>query len=457
MARFLAWTSAAALVVSLVMGCAESRPAEEATTVPSAASRPPALPAASLPPPAADIGLGMVEDGLVAPVGLVSPGSEGDPSYVVDQTGLVLTLRDGQLLDVPYLDLSDRLVRLDAEYDERGLLGLAFHPAFAQNGRLFVYYSAPTRSEDDNHENVLSEFHVDPAADRADPASERVILRFGQPQPNHSGGGLGFGPDGHLYLGTGDGGGRGDADAGHAPGGNAQDPTRLLGKVLRIDVDVDADGDAPFAIPPDNPFVDGGGRPEVFALGFRNPWRLSWEPGGDRRLLVSDVGFGRYEELDVVEPGGNYGWRVREGLHCLDLDDPLADLESCPRTDEDGRPLRDPVLEYSHEEVGLAIVGGFVYRGSEVPTLRGRYVFGDWSADWQTDQPTPRGSLLVSDPGPANAGRAWAWRRLTLEERLDRFVTGLGEDAAGELYVMTRGLTGPAGLSGAVYRILPAP
>ena len=114
------------------------------------------------------------------------------------------------------------------------------------------------------------------------------------------------------------------------------------------------------------------------------------------------------------------------------------------------------MLEYSHQEVGLAIVGGFVYRGSEVPTLRGRYVFGDWSADWQTARPTPRGSLLVSNPGPANAG-AWAWRRLTLEEPLDLFVTGLGEDAAGELYVMTRGLRGPAGLSGAVYRIVPAP
>lgn len=386
----------------------------------------------------------------MAPVGLVTPGGDGDPSFVVDQTGLVLMLRDGQLIDDPYLDVSDRLVRLDPEYDERGLLGVEFHPAFAENGRLFVYYSAPTTSADDNHDNVLSEFHADPAGDRVDPASERVILRFGQPQPNHSGGGLGFGPDGRLYLGTGDGGGRGDADTGHAPGGNAQDPTRLLGKVLRIDVD----GDEPYEIPPDNPFVDGRGQPEIFAMGFRNPWRLTWEPGGDRRLLVSDVGYGRYEELDIVEAGGNYGWRVREGMHCLDLAEPLEDLEACPATDEDGRPLIDPVLEYSHAEVGLAIIGGFVYRGSEVPDLRGRYVFGDWSADWQTEQPLPRGSLLVSDPRPMDAG-PWAWRRLTLEEGLNRFVTGIGEDATGELYVMTRGLTGPFGLSGAVYRIAP--
>jgi glucose/arabinose dehydrogenase len=447
MARVLA-----VVVIGLVAACADS------TATPSVsrpASAPPASapPAASASPSAADLRLELVADGVVAPVGLVAPG-EGGPALVIDQTGPILVLRDGQLLDEPWLDLTDRLARLNPEYDERGLLGLAFHPAFAQNGRVFVYYSAPATNADDNHDNVLSEFHADPGTDRADPASERVILRFGQPQPNHSGGGLGFGPDGLLYLGTGDGGGRGDADPGHAPGGNAQDPTRLLGKVLRIDVD--GDGDEPYAIPPDNPFADDdGGRPEIFALGFRNPWRLTWEPAGDRRLLVSDVGFGRYEELDVVEAGGNYGWRVREGMHCLDLAEPLEDLESCPEADDDGRPLVDPVLEYSHQDVGLAIVGGFVYRGSEMPDLRGRYVFGDWSADWTTQQPTPRGSLLVTDPLPTDAG-AWTWRKLTLDEPLARFVTGIGEDGVGELYVMTRGLVGPVGLSGAVYRIAPA-
>ena len=440
------------LVVTL-MACAGPQPSEVPALSPSVPSSAPRVtPSASPSPPAADLRLEPVADGLVAPVGLVTPRGGGDESFVVDQTGPVLLLRDGQLLDEPWLDLTDRLARLDPEYDERGLLGLAFHPEFAQNGRVFVYYSAPATDANDNHANVLSEFHAEPGADRADPASERVILRFGQPQPNHSGGGLGFGPDGLLYLGTGDGGGRGDADEGHAPGGNAQDPTRLLGKVLRIDVD----GDQPYGIPPDNPFADDdGGRPEIYALGFRNPWRLTWEPAGDRRLLVSDVGYGRYEELDVVEAGGNYGWRVREGMHCLDLAEPLEDLESCPDTDDDGRPLLDPVLEYSHQEVGLAIIGGFVYRGSEMPGLLGRYVFGDWSADWTTQQPTPRGSLLVTDPLPADAG-AWTWRRLTVDEPLARFVTGIGEDGAGELYVMTRGLTGPTGLSGALYRIAPA-
>ncbi len=371
-------------------------------------------------------------------MGLVSPGDGSGRDFVLDQTGLILTLRDAELLPEPFLDLTDRLVRLNPEYDERGLLGLAFHPDFATNGRFFVYYSAlATSGGSDDHDNVLSEFRVEASGERADPGSEREVLRFGHPQPNHSGGGLGFGPDGHLYLGTGDGGGRGDADVGHSPGGNAQDPTRLLGKVLRVDVDAAQNQD-----------------PEIYALGFRNPWRLGWEPAGDRRLLVSDVGFGRYEELDVVEQGGNYGWRVREGRHCLDLADPLAELATCPDTDATGKPLIDPILEYSHQEVGLAIVGGYVYRGSEMPDLRDRYVFGDWSADWQTNTPTPRGSLLVADPRPP--GSAWTWERLTIAGGLNQFVTGLGEDSVGELYVMTRRETGPFGGSGVVYRIAPA-
>ena len=437
------------IVLCLLAGCADtSRPGDPSGSPRD--TRAPATQAASGPASAADVRLELVVDGVEAPVGLVSPGGRGDPSFIVEQTGRIRELRDGRLVDAPYLDLRDRLVRLTDDYDERGLLALAFHPAFARNGRLFVYYSAPATDPSDDHDNVLSEFRVDGAGDRPDPASERVVLRFGQPQPNHSGGGLGFGPDGLLYLGTGDGGGQGDADEGHAPGGNAQDSTRLLGKILRIDVD----RDEPYAIPSDNPFVDGGGSPELFALGFRNPWRLGWEPDGDRRLLVGDVGFGRYEELDVVVAGGNYGWRVREGRHCLDLENPLGELATCPDADDAGRTFIDPVLEYSHEEVGLAIIGGAVYRGSAVPDLRGRYVFGDWSADWGTNRPTPRGSLLVAEPN-ADDGASWAWERLELTDRLDRFVTGIGEDPAGELYVMTRGVTGPVGLSGAVYRVAP--
>jgi glucose/arabinose dehydrogenase len=405
---------------------------------------------------AADITLEPLITDLVAPIGLVVAPGDTDWAFVIEQTGEIHILRGDGLEPEPFLDLSDRLVRLDSEYDERGLLGLAFHPDYAENGRFYVYYStAPPADapQPTDHTNRLSEFRVsatDP--DRADPDSERVVLAFEQPQPNHSGGALGFGPDGMLYLGTGDGGGRGDADPGHSEMGNAQDPTRLNGKILRIDIDGDG---AAYAIPADNPFV-GGGRPEIFADGFRNPWRLSWEPSGERRLLVSDVGYGRYEEIDAVVNGGNYGWRIREGAHCLDIDRPLEDVTGCPTAAADGRPLVDPVVEYAHAEVGLAVVGGYVYRGAAIPDLVGRYVFADFSADWTSNEPDPTGTLLAAEPKPSGDG-PWDWRRLEVagDEIDDRFVTGMGEDASGELYVMARRSFGPISRTGVVYRIVP--
>jgi glucose/arabinose dehydrogenase len=402
-----------------------------------------------------DVALETLIDDLVSPIGLVVAPGDTDRALIVEQTGRIHVLRDDQRVATPFLDLADRLVRLDREYDERGLLGLAFHPDYASNGRFFVYYSAPTRDGAEapaNHTNRISEFRVqagDP--DKADESSERIVLEFEQPQPNHSGGALGFGPDGFLYLGTGDGGGRGDADEGHSPQGNAQDPSRLNGKILRIDVDR---GD-PYAIPADNPLVDGGGRPEIYALGFRNPWRLSSETSGERRLLVSDVGFGRYEEVDAVVSGGNYGWRIKEGAHCLDIDRPLDDVTGCPTEDEAGRPLIDPVVEYTHREIGIAVVGGYVYRGEALPGLTESYVFADYSADWTTADPQPRGSLLVAEVGSSEA--TWPWRRLSVaSDELDHlFVTGMGEDAAGELYVMARRSFGPIGQTGFVFRIVP--
>jgi glucose/arabinose dehydrogenase len=349
-------------------------------------------------------------------------------------------------------DVSASLVALTPGYDERGLLGLAFHPDFATNGRIFVYRSVPAKAVGADHTNRLSEFHVDPRTpDRVDPKSERVILEFDQPQFNHSGGALGFGPDGLLYLGTGDGGGTGDASEGHSPQGNAQDLKKLNGKILRIDVD----GNAPYAIPADNPFAHGGGRPEIYAWGFRNPWRLSWEPGGARRLLVSDVGYGRYEEIDDVVRGANYGWRIREGRHCLDVAQPLLETDVCPSTGPAGEPLVDPVVEYSHDQVGIAVVGGYVYRGSAVPALAGRYVFADLSKDWTGNVPVGRGSLLVADPVAA-PGAPWTWDRLGVSRGpiLAEFVSGMGEGGDGELNVLTRSVLGPEGTDGRVLRIV---
>jgi glucose/arabinose dehydrogenase len=289
---------------------------------------------------------------------------------------------------------------------------------------------------------------VDPAhPDTADPTSERVVLQFEQPQFNHSGGGLGFGPDGMLYLGTGDGGGQGDASAGHSPQGNAQDLTKLNGKILRLDVN----GKPPYAIPADHPSLGPNARPEIYAFGMRNPWRLAWEPTGAHRLIVSDVGYGRFEEIDVLVPGGDYGWRIREGAHCLDVAAPLTDPASCATTGADGKPLIDPVLEYTHRAVGVAVVGGYVYEGSAVPGLRNRYVFADFSADPNNDLSQPLGSLLVADPAPDGP---WPWGRLTVAGGpLNRFVTGLGQDGSGELYVLARTNLGPVGTTGEVLKV----
>jgi glucose/arabinose dehydrogenase len=456
---------AAACLAVLLAACGSTGPSATGTPAPSAPASPgppaglsssvgPARstsPAATpLPTPAIDpvsIDLQPLAEGLEAPVGLVASPTVAGRSFILEQPGKILILDGDTVRPRPFLDVSASVVPLTPDYDERGLLGLAFHPDFATNGRLFVYRSVPSKAPGADHTDRLSEFHVDPKTpDRVDPASEKVILEFDQPQFNHSGGGLGFGPDGLLYLGTGDGGGQGDASEGHSPQGNAQDLQKLNGKILRIDVD----GTKPYAIPADNPFASGGaGRPEIYAWGFRNPWRLTWEPGGARRLLVSDVGYGRYEEVDSVVKGGNFGWRIREGRHCLDVDQPLLSTDNCPSTGPAGEPLIDPVVEYSHAQVGVAVVGGYIYRGALVPAL---------SKDWTSQVPVPRGSMLVADP-VADLGVPWAWDRLAVDGKplLAEFVSGMGEGNDGELYVLTRSQLGPAGATGRVLRIVPGP
>jgi glucose/arabinose dehydrogenase len=457
-------------IVAILLGLASCSPTTASNPPGTQATPDTAVPPTGTPTPAqtpppgsigpADAALEVGASGLTTPVALVAPPDNSGRLFIVEQTGRILILRDGKVEPEPFLDLSTKLVKLDPTYDERGLLGLAFDPAFASNGRFFVYYGAPLRAGADaslDHTDTLSEFHVSPSdPDRADPASERFVLRFEQPQPNHSGGGLGFGPDGHLYLGTGDGGGQGDASPGHSPGGNAQDLGKLNGKILRLDVSPGASAGRGYGIPNDNPFADGrGARPEIYAYGFRNPWRLSWEPDGARRLLVSDVGYGRYEEIDVVDTGGNYGWRVREGAHCLNVEFPLVELDTCDLVDGRGQRLTDPVLEYTHAAVGIAVVGGYVYRGAAIPALRGQYVFADYSRDF-TGAVEGHGTLLVAQPQAA-AGAPWPWRRVILRDGpIDRFVTGMGEDAAGELYVLSRTEFGPVGETGEVLKLVPA-
>jgi glucose/arabinose dehydrogenase len=264
------------------------------------------------------IRLQRVADGLVAPIQLTAPEDGTGRRFVVDQIGVVRILtRQGRLLPEPFLDVREQIVKLEDGYDERGLLGLAFHPRFAQNGRFYAYYSVPLQPampDTFDHANRLVEFRVsttDP--NRADPRSGRILLKLPWPYSNHNGGTLAFGPDGYLYVAMGDGGNRDDQGLGHVPdwydrnvGGNGQDTEQnLLGSILRIDVDGSQLGKA-YAIPPDNPFVGRAGLDEIWAYGFRNPFRIAFD-AQTGALFASDAGQNLYEEIDLVVKGGNYG------------------------------------------------------------------------------------------------------------------------------------------------------
>lgn len=401
------------------------------------------------------VGLEVVADGLVQPVHLSTAPDGSDRRFVVDQAGLVRIITPGgELLGEPFLDVRDRMVSPSPFFDERGLLGLAFHPDFADNGRFFVYYSAPLRPgapDGWNHTSHLSEFQVSTAdPNRADAASERIVLQVDQPQANHNAGDVHFGPDGFLYVALGDGGGANDTDLGHTPGlGNGQDATNLLGSLLRIDVD----GGDPYGIPADNPFIGTIGRDEIFAYGFRNPYRFTFD-GDD--LYVADVGQNLFEEVNLVERGGNYGWNVKEATHCFDPDNPNDPPETCPDTGPlFGDPLLDPIIEYGNSRVladglGIAVVGGRVYRGDDLPQLSGRYIFGDWSTSFGQ----PDGTLLLAQQRPTGLWKLQELRVAGREDgRLGHFVTGFGQDADGEVYVLTSDTSGPAGDTGTVYRL----
>lgn len=411
------------------------------------------------------VSLELVASGLTSPVVLQPAPEAAGAFFVADQIGTIRVIgTDGQLAPEPFLDLRDRLVPLNASYDERGLLGMALHPEYASNGRFFVYYSAPLREgapEGYNHTSHVSEFRVSEADPRvADAASERVVLAVDEPQTNHNGGQLVFGPDGYLYIALGDGGAANDVGLGHVEdwymtnaGGNGQNrDENLLGKLLRIDVDAGE----PYAVPEDNPFA-GSSQPEIWAYGLRNPFRMSFDAGGTRQLFVADVGQDLWEEVNIVTAGGNYGWNVKEGTHCFSAENPGQSLADCPSQDPEGTPLVDPILEYPHsgaDIAGLTVIGGYVYRGSALPGLAGRYVFGDWSASFGA----PEGQLFVASP-PDSAGQPWSLAPLSVTNRsagqLGEYVLSFGEDGDGELYVLTTETGGPSGDTGKVYRLAP--
>ena len=316
----------------------------------------------------------------------------GDPTrwYVVEQAGRIVVFDDDPAVRDARVFVDIRR-RVNSRSSEAGLLGMAFHPDYQANGQVILSYTKGRR----NLTSVISRFFADDARRALDPASERVILTVDQPFRNHNGGQVTFGPDGFLYIGFGDGGAGGD------PGGNGQNTNTLLGAMLRIDVDR---GD-PYGIPPDNPFAAGGGRPEIYAWGLRNPWRWSFDAAtGD--LWVGDVGQNQIEEIDIVVKGGNYGWNTREGS------------EPFRGGRRPGAGLIAPVAEYSHR-FGCSVTGGYVYRGSGIPALVGTYVFGDYCSGrfWglapeagggRTMAPLFDGHINLASFGEAHDGRLFA-------------------------------------------------
>jgi glucose/arabinose dehydrogenase len=410
-------------------------------------------------PTAKTVTLQTIATGLGSPVGMAAPNDGTRRLFVVDQGGVIRVIANGLLVDTPLLDVRSELDAPTSASDERGLLGLALHPDFATNGRLFVYFNTPPSADapaGTATEVRLSEFNVHASApDVVDGTSERILFRLAKPQANHNAGQLAFGPDGYLYIAVGDGGGANDDEFGHTPGlGNGQDTTNLLGKILRIDVD---SGD-PYGIPVTNPFAGSTtSRPEIFAYGFRNPWRFSFDSGsgGLGQLFVGDVGQALTEEVDIVTPGGDYGWNIKEGTLCFNTADHNLPLATCSATAANGVRLIDPILEYRHTDTlgapfGSAVIGGFVYRGTAVPGLVGLYVFGDYMIEG-----TNTGRLFL---GHQVLGGTWTFDELTVagttDGRLGRFVLSFGRDTKGELYVLSRGAGGPSGTTGMVEQIV---
>ena len=405
------------------------------------------------------VGVELVAEGLSAPVALTSPNDGSGRLFVVDQAGMIwIVSAEGELLPDPFLDLSGQIIPLRTDYDERGVLGLAFHPDYANNGRFFVYYTAPLRAEAPagwDHTNVVAEFNVsadDPNV--GDLASLKTVLQIDQPQFNHNAGHITFGPDGYLYIPIGDGGGGNDTGEGHTPEiGNAQDLSNLHGSILRIDVNGEPGS---YTIPEDNPFVGQENvAPEIYAYGLRNPYHISFDRGGNGELFAGDAGQEIYEEVSIITAGGNFGWNIKEGTHCFDPDSPEVAPAECPGTGANGDPLIDPIVEYTHDEVGVVVVGGYVYRGGAMPDLEGYYIFGDYTSGGDG---SPDGTLLWAEA--SEDGGMWAWGEITVagmeNGRIGANVLGFGEDANGELYVLTSETSAPMGDTGKDWRLVPA-
>ncbi|XP_062432929.1 HHIP-like protein 1, partial [Rhea pennata] len=385
-----------------------------------------------------------VANGLRNPVAMVHANDGTHRFFVAEQVGLVWTyLPDRSRLEKPFLNISEAVLTSPWEGDERGFLGIVFHPKFRFNGKVYVYYSVEVRYEERIR---ISEFRISPGdMNTLDHGSERIILEVEEPASNHNGGELLFGDDGYLYIFTGDGGMAGDP---FGTFGNAQNKSTLLGKVLRIDVDNNDRGPL-YRIPPDNPFLDDPkARPEVYAYGVRNMWRCSFDRGeprtkeGKGRLFCGDVGQNKYEEIDIVEKGKNYGWRAREGFSCYDK-------KLCTNSSIDDVL---PIYAYPHK-MGKSVTGGYVYRGCESPNLNGLYIFGDFmsgrlmslkenhaTGEWEYNEICMGTGQTCMFPGLIN--------------NYYRYIISFAEDEAGELYFMSTAIPSATAPAGVIYKVV---
>lgn len=399
-----------------------------------------------------------VVSGINTPLAMMQPPGDSR-MFIVEQNGRIKILEGGQLKPTPFLDIRSKIKPLLHDFDERGLLGLAFHPKFKDNGKFYVAYSAHLDYGADlgqmlwyDHSNVVEEYTVS-STDKnvADPSSARRIHSISWPQFNHNGHWIGFGPDGMLYISTGDGGYANDWGIGHNPAiGNGQDMASNMGKILRIDVDKRT-GSKPYGIPADNPWANSRDAvPEMWALGLRNPWRCSFDMGSSAaELYCGDVQQNSYETVKLIGKGQNMGWRRVEGvMRCFDYLKPDDHPANC-----DKAGITPAIIEYNNCTAkpngckGISITGGYVYRGANA-AWKGKYFFGDWSKSFAEMD----GQLFVGTKG---GDGKWSMEHVEVTNMSGKlpYVLAFAQDAAGEVYVLTSITTGPNGSLDTIYRI----
>jgi glucose/arabinose dehydrogenase len=396
-----------------------------------------------------------VAGGLTHPLAMVSIPDGSGRNAVIEQSGQVRIVDNrGRLLPDPFLSLQGKIVNLHHFFDERGVLGLAFHPNYRDNGKFYVAYSAPLRGSDLgqrlwwSHTNVVGEFQVSKSdPNKADASSERVVSAIDWPQFNHNGHWIGFGPDGMLYISVGDGGYANDWGIGHNPAiGNGQDMNDLHGKMLRIDVS------KPDGIAADNPFVGKADtKPQIWASGLRNPWRCSFDTSGDRQLICGDVQQNSWEEVSVITKGANLGWRKMEGDKCFDYLKPDGHPATC-----DKAGLTEPIMVYKNCTaikdgcMGISVTGGHVYRGPHA-AWQGKYFFGDWSKSFAEMD----GQIFVGSKG---GDGKWTMEKATVDGMPGKlpYMLAFAQDDKGEVYALTSISTGPVGGHDKIYKIVPA-